>query len=55
MANPTDNKDNTQEKTPLHKQWWFWLIIVIILAVAGYFGRGMLMNKPQSQAFSYYF
>jgi len=55
MAEQTDKKteQTEQETTPIHKQWWFWVIIVLILAIAGYFGMGM-MKKPE-QSFAYYF
>jgi hypothetical protein len=55
MAEQTQQKqENKDEKTPMHKQWWFWLILVIILAGLGYGGM-KYMNKPAPAAFAYYF
>jgi len=51
---PEEQKTTTEQKTPIYKQWWFWLIIFILVS-SGYIGM-IYTNKPASPpAFSYYF
>ena len=57
MAEKTQQQETQQQETqegPIHKQWWFWLIVVIILIGLGYGGM-KYMNKPAPAAFAYYF